>query len=90
MQILDGMVIVKMDENYVAVSTDAALDTFSGMVELNQTGYEIWQGIEKGLSAEDIANGFVRDYTDVTFEEALSITQKLINELIESGIVIPD
>jgi len=88
MKILDGMIVQKIGDNMVAVPTEKAIDKFSGMVELNETGYDIWKGIEEGLSVEEIATKFTKEYSDVSYEDALIETNNLVDKLVNEGIVI--
>ena len=46
MRIKDGFVLRKVMDNYVVVSVGESSKTFRGMIKLNVTAVEIWNGIK--------------------------------------------
>lgn len=90
MKILDGMITETIGDRMVAVPTEEAVHSFSGIVQMNKTGHEIWSGIEAGLTEEEIARSLAEKYAEVTFEKALEITVPLVKKLQEKGIVIDE
>ena len=59
MKIKDGFVLREIAGQTVVIATGEASKTFHGMVKLNGTGRDIWQGLANGLSAEEIARELV-------------------------------
>jgi len=88
MKILDGMVTEPIGDKVMAVPTEEAVQAFSGIVQMNKTGHEIWRGIEAGWTVEEIARGLAEKYDGITYEKALEITAPLVKKLKEKGIVI--
>ena len=88
MKIKQGMVLCEVAGSFVAVPTGEALSDFSGVVHLNKTGRDIWNGVANGLSAEEIAAKLVEDYDGVTFEEAKKCTDEIIAKLLSEGLAL--
>jgi len=90
MKIKEGMVLRAVAGHYVAVPTGKAIKDFSGLVRLNETGHDVWEGISEGLTVHEIAEKLVKEYADVTLEVAEQTTQALVDQLTAEGLVLPD
>lgn len=86
MKIKKGFVKCKATDHWVVVSTGELSKTFSAMIQLNDTASEIWDGIEKGLSAEEITSLFVSEY-GISEEKARESVDRIIVQMTESGIL---
>lgn len=86
MKIKEGFVLRRVMGNYVVVAVGAASKKFRGMIKLNATAAEVWKGIEKGLSADEICDGICEEY-EVEREIALRDVEKVIGELVANGFV---
>ena len=86
MKIKDGMVLTKLGDNYVAVSS-GEVTGFRGIVKLNKTGVDIWRFLEEGLDESEIAQRLVDKYDNVNFELALQNTRYIIDVLEQKGII---
>ena len=53
---------------------------------MNETGAFIWRLLEKGMSVQEVAKALTEDY-DVSFDKAVSDTDKFINELKRKSIL---
>jgi hypothetical protein len=87
MKIKDGFVLREIAGQTVVIATGEASKTFHGMVKLNGTGRDIWQGLAKGLSEEEIARGLVEKYEGVDLAKALEDTTRLIGKMEEAGFL---
>lgn len=87
MKIKDGMILRQVAGKYVAVPTGKAAENFNGLIRLNETGHDVWVGIENGLTVDEIAKKFTEDYEDVTFEYAKECVEKLVESLKKEGFV---
>ena len=87
MKLKNGWVISEIDGEYVVVPTGESADGFCGVVHLNETGKDIWQGLTKGLGEKEIAVKLTELYDGVTLEKALDSVCKVINELKKEGIL---
>lgn len=54
MKIKNGFVLRDVGGQAVVIAVGEASKTFHGMINLNVTGKEIWQGIESGLDVDQM------------------------------------
>ena len=88
MKIKEGFVLREIAGQTVVIATGEASKTFHGMVKLNGTGRDIWQGLAKGLSQEEIAQGLVDKYDGVDLDKAREDTARLIGKMEEAGFLV--
>lgn len=87
MKIKEGFVIREIGGEILGVATGRAADDFRGMLILNETAREIWNGLEAGKSEEDILKQIVENY-DVEEETAKRDMKNVIEKMKEAGILI--
>lgn len=87
MRIKDGFVVREIMGQCVVVSTGEASETFSGMIKLNDTGKDVWEGVAAGKSEAEIAEQIENDY-DVNKERAEASVKKFIDEMKEHGFIV--
>lgn len=73
-------------ENY-AVSLGST-ETFHGMIRLNETGRDIFQGLLDGKGEEEIAAQLLKDYENVDIKLAKKAVDEMVEKLRNAGIVI--
>ena len=81
MKIREGMIVRHV------MDTDIAIDVtgkFSGMVKLNATSLEIWNGIAAGKGVREIALALTEQY-EVTEKMALSDVERFCSDMVEQG-----
>lgn len=88
MQIKDGFVLRQVAGQTMVIATGEASKDFHGMVKLNETGSEIWQGLMDGLSEEEIAAKLAEKYT-VDVEKAAEDTREMLAKMKEAGFLVP-
>ena len=86
MKIKEGFIVREVMGQAVAIPTGKASEDFSGMVKLNNTGKDIWNGVADGLSKTEIVEKIVKKY-DVSFEDAETGVQKFLSQMIERGFI---
>ncbi|MBQ9513824.1 MAG: PqqD family protein [Clostridia bacterium] len=86
MKIKEGFIKRKVVGKWVVVPTEKLSKQYNGIIELNDTANEIWEGIEKGLSAEEIATAIVEDF-EVSYENALQDIHQMIEKMVKEGII---
>lgn len=86
MRIKEGFVLREVAGKYVVIATGEASKSFNGMITLNQTGKEIWEGVTDGLGAEKIAKKLSEDF-EVSYEKALEDTKKMIDSMKHAGFL---
>ena len=62
MIIKNGFVLREVAGKAIVIAVGEASKTFHGMINLNGTGKDIWQGVADGKSAEQIAQKLMEDY----------------------------
>lgn len=87
MKIKDGFVLREIAGQTVVIATGEASKTFHGMVKLNGTGRDIWQGLARGLSEDEIAQELVEKYDGVDLAKAKEDTASLIGKMEEAGFL---
>lgn len=88
MRIKNGFVLREVAGQPIVVATGEASKEFHGMVKLNQTGKDIWQGLMEGLTEEQIVEKLAEHY-QVTKEKAAEDTRKLLGQMEQAGFLLP-
>ena len=86
MKIKKGFVLRDVAGRSVVVATGTAAKKLRGMIILNDTGKDIWQGLQMGKMKEEIIDHLVEDY-EVSREKATEDVEKLIGQMQESGFL---
>lgn len=86
MRIKNGFVLREVAGKAVVIAVGEASKTFHGMINLNGTGKDIWQGVSEGKSVDEIAQKLTEEY-EVDFEKAKEDTVKIIEKMREAGIL---
>lgn len=86
MRIKNGFVLREVAGKAVVIAVGEASKTFHGMINLNGTGKDIWQGVGEGKSVDEIAQKLTEDY-EVDFEKAKEDTVKIMEKMREAGIL---
>ncbi|MBO4219879.1 MAG: PqqD family protein [Clostridia bacterium] len=87
MKLNEGWVLTKLQDEYVAVPVDASACDFSGVVRLNESGRDIWEGLAQGLTEDDIAREMIQKYDGVSLEDALKDVREVTDKLLSEGIL---
>ena len=86
MKIKEGYVLREVAGQAVVIAVGEASKTFHGMINLNETGKQIWQGVSRGLSVEEIAGELAKDY-EVNPETARYDTNVMIEKMRAAGVL---
>ena len=87
MKLKDGWVLTKVGDDYAAVPTNESAEDFRGIISLNESGKDIWQGLVDGLDEERIADRLMDMYEIDSRDTAVRAVEKVINILKEEGIL---
>lgn len=87
MRIKRGFVLREVAGQNMVIATGEASKDFHGMIRLNDTGKDIWQGLQEGLSDTEIAKHLQNKY-DISEEMALEDTKEFIGKILEMGFVV--
>lgn len=86
MRIREGFVLRQVMGKTVAVAVGPAGKSFRGMIKLNGTAKDIWEGIEKGLDECGICEMLCRKY-EVSRDKADSDVRQMIDTLRRNGVI---
>ena len=86
MRIKDGFVIREVAGQIMVIATGEASKNFHGMIKLNNTGKDIWEGLQEGLSEEEIASHLAQKY-QIDISEAKQDTADFLNKMQEMGFL---
>lgn len=86
MKIKEGFVLREVSGQAVVIAVGKASESFHGMINLNETGKDIWQGIEAGLNIDEIQTKMVEKY-EVSPEIVKKDIIDLIDKMKDAGII---
>lgn len=87
--------VMKIKENYVmrevagqaiVIAIGEESERFKGMINLNQTGREVWICLEKGLNLKQITKKIVEKY-DVNQNVAEKDVESMVERLYKIGVL---
>lgn len=81
-----GFVLREVAGQFMVIATGEASRQFHGMIRLNQTGKEIWQGLSDGLTEEEIAGKLVQSY-GIEKSQAAEDVRSMIRQMTEEGFL---
>lgn len=87
MRMKQGFVLRRVADQYVVIATGEASKDFHGMIKLNQTGADVWNGIVEGKTKEQIAANLSAIY-GIDEETANKDVDALIQKMKESGFIV--
>lgn len=87
MRIKNGFVLREVAGQVMVIATGEASKDFHGMIKLNSTGKDIWLGLQKGLSEEEIAKSLEEKY-EVDSEKAAQDTRAFIQQMEEMEFIV--
>ena len=86
MKIKENFHLRKVAGTWAVLPTGEATLDFNGILTLNESGYMLWQLLEKGCTREDLAKALTEEY-EVSFEEALADSDAFIQKLTEAKCI---
>ena len=88
MKIKQGFVLREIAGQYMVIATGEASKTFHGMIKLNESGKDIYEGVEAGLNEEQIVLKMMEKYDDASEELIRKDVNKVINVMKEHGFIV--
>ncbi len=86
MKIKSGFIVRPVAGSYVVVAVGEKTVDFNGIMTLNETGYFLWQKMEKGAEKEELLKAITEEYA-VEESVALADIERFMNKLEETGLV---
>ena len=87
MNLRHDMVVVELGEGYAVAPTSEAETVFRGIIRLNSTAKDIWDGLADGLSEDEIADRLSKKYDRVDREKILKGIRQVVETLRKQGIL---
>ena len=81
MKIKNGMIVRHVMDTDIVIDVTGA---FSGVMKLNPTSLEIWNGVAAGKNAGEIALALAERY-EVSEEKALADVERFCSDMTEHG-----
>ena len=79
-------VLSQVGDSYVVVPVGGQYEKFKGVIQLNHTGAVIWEGLEAGMSREEIADSLLERFRGVDRQTALASVDHVVQVLREECI----
>lgn len=86
-QLKKGFVLRKIGPQYMAVPYGSMTSEIKGMVTLTESGYLLWQALEKGADSVEALVKVLTDTYEVEEEQATSDVNGFLDYLRELGVV---
>lgn len=86
MGVKEGFVIREVAGQILVIATGEASKDFHGMVKLNETGKDIWLGLQEGLPVDEIAARIETKY-NVESAVALRDVEEFVANMREMGFL---
>ena len=86
MRIKNGFVLREVAGQAMVIATGEASKNFHGMIKLNDTGKEIWLGLQEGLSEDAIACRMQEKY-EIDVAEAQQDVKAFVDKMKEAGFL---
>lgn len=87
MRIKEGFVLREVAGQVMVIATGEASKDFHGMIKLNSTGKDIWEGLQAGLDEADIAKKLQEKY-EIDINEAKTDTRAFLAKMEEMGFLV--
>ena len=81
MKIRNGLILRHVMDTDIVIDVSGS---FSGVMKLNATSLEIWNGVAAGKSAQEIALSLTERY-EVTEESALADVERFCGDMAKQG-----
>ena len=88
MRLKEGWMLTEIAGEYVAVPTSESAQDFRGIVRLNETCKDIWEGLQKGWTETEIARYLVETYDGVDMEQAEQAVCSVVEKLKGEGLLV--
>ena len=87
MRVKDGFVLREVAGQTMVIATGEASKDFHGMIKLNKTGKEIWQGLQACETEAQIVEKLQEKF-EVESEKASEDVKAFINKMEEMGFLV--
>ena len=88
MKLNENFLMTELGEEAILVPIGDAANQMHGIIRLNTTAKEIWQGIADGFSEEHIAVKLVEEYENIDLDAAKKVVKNLIQKFFDAGVLL--
>lgn len=86
MKMKEGFVMREVAGQYVVIAIGEASKEFHGMIKLNATGKDIWEGLQSGLTEAEIVE-VLKDKYQVEQNEVEEDVKTFVDRMKDIGIL---
>ena len=86
MKICEGFEVVNVAEEYIAVPVGEKVQSFCGMVVLNEASAFLLEKMQNSVTVEELVDILMERY-DVGYDIAYEDIKNMLSELIEIGLI---
>lgn len=90
MKRIENWVVSKLGGGYVAVPSGKTAEDFGGIIRLNETAKDIFEGLIEGLTDEQIAARLVELYEGIDLQKATAVVASVVEQLKRKGVPIDE
>lgn len=87
MRLKKGWALTELSGDYVAIPTGESARSFAGIVRLNESARDIWEGLANGLSEDAIIEKMIELYEGIDREKAQNAVKSVIDKLKSEGLL---
>lgn len=87
MKVKDGFILREVGSGFVVVAVGKRASEFNGMISLNETAKVVFEMLQKGATREELYNGLMAEFKDLTKEKAKSDVDKFVDALIKVNVI---
>lgn len=89
MKLKDGFVFHTIGDENLVVATGKAAHDFNGLIRNNETAAFIYSLLTRSTTEQEIVEAVCQRYT-VSHEQAAADVHKLLQQLLQAGIVVDE
>ncbi len=86
MRLKNDFTLASLNGEFVAVPLNHT-DDFHGIIKLNESGAEVFQGLSRGEDLDTIAGNLMRKYEGLDLKTANQAIQIVLSKLSEAGMI---
>lgn len=87
MKLNENFILRRVADTWVAVPVGAASRKFHGMLQLNESGVELWHALEQGADEEALIQLLCKEYA-VAQEQACADVEAFLSKLRTAGCIL--
>ena len=86
MQLIDTFILTELADEYIAVPLNKSGE-FRGVIKLNESGAEIFQGLTEGQDEEALARRLMKKYPEMDPAHAGAAVRQVTDDLKKAGVL---